>query len=156
MKLSGDSAQEYRFDLIVKLRGEGRTQQSIAQLAQCSQCWVSKVLRRSKSSAGAPLTVSHALGHSCRLSDSDLEKLKSMLVEGAIKYDFPTDNWTRERIAELIQSQFKVTYHVSHLSKLMRKIGFSLQKPKHRSYRKDDEAVAQWLSETLPALKKSA
>jgi transposase len=155
MKLSSDSAQEYRFEVIVKLRAEGRTQQSIALLAQCSQCWVSKVLGRSESGDGASLTVSHSLGHSCRLSDLQLETFKSMLVEGALKYDFPTDNWTRERIAELIHTQFKVVYHVSHISKLMRKIGFSLQKPEHRSYRKDDQAVAQWLSETLPALKKS-
>jgi transposase len=155
MKLSSDAAQEYRFDVIIKLRAEGRTQQSIALLAQCSQCWVSKVLRRSHSGDADTLKVSHSLGRVCRLNDSQLESLKSMLVEGALKHDFATDNWTRERIAELIQTQFKVVYHVSHISKLMQKIGFSLQKPEHRSYRKDDQAVAQWLSETLPALKKS-
>lgn len=155
MKLVSEAAQEYRFDVILKLRAEGRTQQSIAELAQCSQCWVSKVLVRAKSVDNRSLKVSHATGQVCRLSDSQLASLKLLLVEGALKHDFATDNWTRERIAELIQTQFSVVYHVSHISKLMQKIGFSLQKPEHRSYRKDDQAVAQWLSETLPALKKS-
>ena len=70
-------------------------------------------------------------------------------------HGFETDNWSRERIAELIKKQFGQNYHVSHMSKLMQKIGFSLQKPKTKSYRKEEQAAIKWKEEELPSLKKS-
>jgi hypothetical protein len=85
MKLSGESAQAYRIALIFKLRAEGGTQESIAALVQCSQCWVSKVLHRADSpdsDSVNPLKVGHALGQPCHLSDLQLESLKLMLCEG--------------------------------------------------------------------------
>lgn len=156
MRFKEDTAIEYRFGLIIRLYEEGRSQQSIAQLTQCSQSWVSKVLDRHRTSGATGIKVKgKAPGNSPRLSKAHLEALKTLLVEGALKHGFETDNWSRERIAQLIKNKFGVSFHVSHISKLVRQIGFTLQKPKTRSYRKDEEAVAAWKQSELPALKKS-
>lgn len=77
-----------------------------------------------------------------------------MLVKGALHYHFPTDNWTRERIAALIEAQFSVRYSAAHISKLMRRLGFTVQKPTRKSFKKNATAVTKWQQEPLPELKK--
>lgn len=156
MELTGNQAKEYRFELMLKLREEGKTQKAIAILTQCSQSWVSQVLKRYKTLGAKGLKVKgKAKGNESKLTKADLSTLKEGLLEGALHHGFETDNWSRERIAELIKTQFGQSYHVSHMSKLMKKIGFSLQKPKTKSYRKDEQAGISWREEQLPALKKS-
>lgn len=157
MRLKADTATEYRFSLIVRLHEEGRSQKSIANLTECSQSWVSKVIQRHRQHGAAGLKIKgKAPGNAPRLSKAQLETLRGLLVEGALRHGFETDNWSRERIAQLIKDKFEVTYHVSHMSKLMRQIGFTLQKPHAKSYRKDEQSVAEWKQSELPALKKSS
>jgi transposase len=156
MELKGDQAKEYRFGLILKLSKEKKSQKAIAELTGCSQGWVSKVLKRYKGKSAEAIKVKgKPKGNESRLTRADFLALEERLLEGALHHGFETDNWSRERIAELIKTQFGTSYHVSHISKLMQKIGFSLQKPKTKSYRKDEQAVVKWKENELPAIKKS-
>lgn len=142
--------------MIVRLSTEGKSQKAIAALVQCSQGWVSEVLKRHRLLGPSGLKVKgKAPGKVPKLSAEQLEGLKVLLVAGALSHGFATDNWSRDRIAQLIKDKFGVVFHVSHMSKLVRQIGFTLQKPKTRSYRKDQGAVEAWKGSVLPDLKKS-
>jgi len=155
MRLKGDSAVEYRFELIIKLHKEGKKQQQIADLAGCSQPWVSKVLHRYKAKGKGGLKIKgKARGKKALLSSVQLRRLKTLLLNGALHQGFATDNWTRARIANTIEQHFSVHYRAAHISKLMRRIGFSLQKPKRISFKKDQKQVIKWKEQTLPQLKK--
>jgi transposase len=155
MRLRSDASVEFRFELMVKLHREGRSQTEIANLLNCSQSWVSKFLKRYRAEGQAALKIRQgARGQVARLSKEQVKSLAQMLLKGALHYHFATDNWTRERIAHLIEQQFSVVYHPSHISKVMRRLGFTLQKPRRRSFKKDAAAVERWRSETLPQLKK--
>lgn len=156
MRLKGNASTEYRFELIVRLSQEGRSQKSIAELLDCDQSWVSRVLKRHVEQGQAGLKVRiPAQKRPSRLSKEQLGDLSEMLLQGALAHGFATDNWTRERMAELVLKHFEVSYHPAHMSKLMRKIGFTVQKPKTRSYRKDEQSVSDWREKQLPELKKS-
>ena len=156
MKLKEIAAQEFRFRTIVELKESGHTQKAISELVGCSQAWVSKVLKRYLTQGEQGLKIKgKAPGATPKLTESQFSKLKTMLLKGALIYGFETDNWTRERIAKLIADKFSVQYHPAHISRIMKKLGFSLQKPKSKSYRKDDQKVVKWKKEELPALKKS-
>lgn len=156
MRLKGTPAQEFRFQTIVRLKEQGKSQIEIAHLVNCSQCWVSKILKRHATEGEKGLKVKgKAPGKKPGLTKANLEQLKSYLQQGALHYGFPTDNWTRERIAQLIKRQFGVSHHPAHISRIMKKIGFSRQKPRARSYRKDDQEVKEWKEKKLPSLKKS-
>ena len=156
MRLSTTSAQEFRNRTLVELYESGKTQKEIASLMDCSQAWVSKVLRRYRiEGPKGLLSKGKAKGATSKLTILQLENLKQLLLEGALNHGFVTDNWTRERIAALILKKFEVSYHPAHISWVMRKIGYSKQKPITHSYRKDKEAVEEWKTKTLPALKKS-
>ena len=155
MKIRSCSVQEFRWRTIIKLHELGKGQKEIAQIVDCDQFWVSKVLKRYKSyGLESFLTKGKARGVPTKLNDQALERLSSMLIKGSLFYGFETDNWTRARIATLIQDKFSVSYHPAHITRLMRKMGFSLQKPKTRSYRKDDLQVFKMEKRAITSIKK--
>ncbi len=61
---------------------------------------------------------------------------------------------TCERVAEVIRKEFGVSYHPAHVSRLVRKLGLSLQKPMRRANQRDEEAIERWKEERWPSLKK--
>jgi len=70
-----------------------------------------------------------APGRPPKLSDKDRTRLEKLLLKGARSAGFATDLWTCPRIAELIQDRFGVCYHVDHIGRLLRTMGWSPQKP---------------------------
>jgi putative transposase len=52
-----------------------------------------------------------------------------MLRRGARACGFETDRWTQARIQRVIEREFGVTYHPKHIGRLMKALGWSVQKP---------------------------
>lgn len=90
----------------------------------------------------------------CRLSKPQQTKLKRLLRAGPRKAGFATDLWTLPRVAELVKRELGVSYHPSHLGRLLHALGFSCQKPQRRSKEQDPKAVKVWREEKWPAIKK--
>ncbi|MFC1530037.1 winged helix-turn-helix domain-containing protein [Gemmatimonadota bacterium] len=79
-----------------------------------------------------------------------------MLLKGARIAGFPTDLWTCPRVVKVIQKQFGVSYHVDHVGRVLRSLGFSPQKPQRRAAERDEEVIQGWIREEwAPAKKKS-
>ena len=64
--------------------------------------------------------------------------------------------WTREMIREVIRREFGVSLSVVSVGRLLGKLGLSPQRPLHRAYQQDPEAVERWKSETYPAIRAQA
>ena len=47
-----------------------------------------------------------------------------------------------------------VSYHPAHVSRLLRRLAWSVQKPIQRASQRDEAAIAAWQTERWPALKK--
>jgi len=90
------------------------------------------------------------------MTDEQRSRLGKVLLEGAEAHGFSTDLWTLPRIAELIERLFGVHYHPGHVWKVMRKLGWSLQRPTTRARERDEEAIAAWRRRDWPRLKKGA
>jgi transposase len=67
----------------------------------------------------------------------------------------PRSVWTTERVAELIKQQFGVSYHPAHMSRLLKRIKYSVQQPIERASQRDEQAIATWKEQRWPELKKS-
>ncbi len=76
-------------------------------------------------------------GRPPRLDVAQREQLVACLLAGAEASGFPTPLWTCPRVAELIRRRFKVRYHVDHVGRLLRGLGFSPQKPERRARGRD-------------------
>lgn len=156
MRLQTKEAQEFRLQQICALNEEGYEQTEIAQMLNCTQSWVSQVLRRAaiEGTANLKAKVSQA-GNTAALQSEQLAELGLVLQAEARAAGFATDGWTQRRIAAVILERYGVRHHPSHISRLLAKIGFTRQKPLRRDYRHDASAVETWRTATLPQLKKS-
>lgn len=89
-----------------------------------------------------------------RLSKPQQATLRRLLRAGPRKAGFDTDLWTLPRVAELVRRELGVSYHPSHLGRLLHTLGFSCQKPERRSREQDPKAVTTWQEEKWPEIKK--
>lgn len=92
----------------------------------------------------------------CRLSPEQQEKLLEMLKDGAEKHGYQGDIWTQARVGELIMRNFGVQYHLNHVGKLLKKLGWSWQKPILRATQRKENEIREWRENRWPAIKKSS
>ena len=64
--------------------------------------------------------------------------------------------WTSKVVKEYIATNFDIDYARSTIRDLMRKLGFSSQKPNRLSYKRDDQKISRWPNETYSELRKRA
>jgi transposase len=88
------------------------------------------------------------------LSETDLKRLEEGLKRGAEAVGYETNLWTLERVAELIERDLGVKYHAGHVSWLLKKLGWSCQRPTGRALERDEPAIKQWKKRRWPELKK--
>lgn len=112
--------------------------------------WKSSFLKAGKNAIKAK----PAPGRPPRLDTRGKRKLERELLRGAQQAGYPTDLWTCPRIAKLVRQQFKVEYHVHHIPRLLRSLGWSPQKPEKRARERDEKVVQKWIKEDWVRIKK--
>lgn len=90
-----------------------------------------------------------------KVDSADLQRVEKALLKGAIANGFPNDLWTLARVADVIERETGVRYHEAHLSKVLRAMGWSRQKPARRAIERDEEAIETWKKDRWPAIKKA-
>ena len=111
-------------------------------------------MKRARQGGVEALKRQPAPGATPRLSEEQRAKVPELLERGAEAYGFRGEVWTCARVAEVIRREFGVLYHPAHVSRLVRKLGLSLQKPVRRANQRDEEAIERWKEERWPSLKK--
>ena len=96
-----------------------------------------------------------SLGRPPQVSEAQCAELGKMLVEGALAQGFATELWTLPRVARLIKQRFGIAYSTGHIWHLLRRLGFSCQKPARRAIQRDEAAIERWKRRRWPALKKT-
>ena len=94
------------------------------------------------------------VGPKSKLTDRQRRQLGQLLLQGARTHGYRTELWTLKRIGELIERHFGVTYEASAVWRVLRRMGWSCQKPERRARERDDEAIAQWRAKDWPRIKK--
>lgn len=89
-----------------------------------------------------------------RLTDRQRRKLVTVLKRGARKNGYATELWTLERVAEVIEKHFDVSYHPGHVWRVLRSLGWTSQKPERRARERNEEAIAAWRANEWPRIKK--
>lgn len=138
-----------------QLKDQGWPQTKIAQALGLPQGWVSRTLKKYRLDGPAGLTWRKPAGPAPRLTDEQVAYLVDELNKGAIHHGFSGQVWTRPRVNELIKRFFGVSYDPSQIGRLLKRVGWSRQKPQRQARQQDKQAVEQWQNEVLPALKKS-
>jgi transposase len=90
-----------------------------------------------------------------KLSERQREEVVTELERGPLTHGYPTDMWTLARVAEVIAATTGVSYHPGHVWRILRQMGWSRQRPARRAVERDDEAIARWVAEDWPRVKKT-
>ena len=94
------------------------------------------------------------LGRPRQLDTEQERELGKVLMAGALAAGYPTELWTLPRVGKLISKRFEVEYSIGHLWHLLRRLGFSCQKPEKRAIQRNEAEITRWKRHTWPALKK--
>lgn len=157
MRPTGTAADlEARRRRAIKLLAEGWMIKDVAAAVGASRQSVStwKKLAGTRGEGAKALAAVPQHLPQCRLSTSERSKLIRLLRVGPRKSGFNSDLWTLPRVTALIDQTFGVSYHSTHVGRLLHSLGFSCQKPERRSKEQDPEAVRVWRETKWPAIKK--
>jgi transposase len=137
-----------------ELSQAGWSQAAIAQALGVTPGAISQWLKRAREGGVTALYRRKAAGPKPRLNREQLARLPELLAGGAEGYGFRGDIWTRARVAEVIWREFGVRYTPTHVGRILRACGWSLQKPIRRARQRDEQAIGRWQQERWPEVKK--
>lgn len=145
---------EKRRQLAVRLLKSGKSPAAVARAVSASRSSVQRWQEAYEQEGDAGLKAKPIPGRPARLTAKQQARFVEILEQGSLKAGYTTDLWTLDRIAQVLQKRFAVTYHPSHVWRLLHSLGWSCQKPEGRPVQRDDAAIAQWKRYRWPWIKK--
>lgn len=149
-------ALQARRDQAARLFADDVAQAEVARRVGVTPSAVCRWHRIWKRKGAEGLRVKGRWGPSPQLTPAQGLRLGAVLLEGAQASGYSTDLWTLPRVAEVIDVLFGVRFHPGHVWRVLRGLGWSVQRPTTRARERDEEAIARWSREEWPRLKKSA
>ena len=135
-------------------RGEA-TQAEVAHALKVSRVTAMRWHQAWRKRGGRGLDLAECLGRPTQLRARDLERIDRRLRKGAQAQGYETDLWTLQRVVDVIEEMTDVRYHVGHVGRVLRRMGWSLQRPTTRARERDEDAIQQWAKVRWPELKKT-
>jgi transposase len=94
-------------------------------------------------------------GRRPKVADDQLGAIEQALLEGALAHGFPTEVWTLERIAVVIQGLTGVALSSPSVWRLLRgRLGWSVQRPARQAKERDEDAIQHWVAHEWPMIKR--
>lgn len=94
-------------------------------------------------------------GRKRRLSKQQVLQIQKELLTGAMAHGYSTDLWTLPRVAQVIERTTAVRYHPGHVWRVLRQMGWSLQRPTLRAKERDEQKIRLWKRRTWAKVKKT-
>ncbi|AVH60877.1 transposase [Streptomyces dengpaensis] len=93
-------------------------------------------------------------GSDCRLGPHLQAKLAGWLDEGPAAQGWADDQvWTAARVRTLIGRKFHLSYSVSAVTRLLHRMGYSVQMPARPAVERDEDAITAWREVTWQEVK---
>lgn len=138
----------------VAMHESGMSQREIAGVLNVSAMAVNKWLRAYRDAGVAGLCARPHPGAKARLSVAQMQLIPEYLSHGAEAYGFRGDVWTCARVGHAIKQEFDVQYSKSHVSRLLKALKWTPQRPIERARQRDEVAIDDWRNRVWPDLKK--
>ena len=72
------------------------------------------------------------------------------------QFKFPYGLWTLSLIGKLIEREFGKSLSLASVSRVMKLLGFTVQKPLYQAWQQDPVLVRRWETETYPEIRAEA
>ena len=141
--------------MAIRLNAQGHTAGDISRLLNVHRSSATLWLQHWMEFGLEGLLEGQRSGRPSALDEKEQSELHDILESGPIAYGFSSGVWTSPMIAQVIAKEFGVEYHPGHVRKLLHSLGFSVQRPRKKLARADEEKQSRWRRYTLPRLKKT-
>ena len=136
------------------LNHEGKTSGDIANIIKTPRSRVSEWLKNYEYYGYEGLLEGYRPGRPAQLIAQQISVLCDIIDSGPVAYGFLSGVWTSPMIARVVEQEFGVSYHPGHVRRLLRQLGFSVQRPRRALARANPEKQDRWHRYTYPSLKK--
>jgi transposase len=140
----------------VKLRQAGWKQKDIAAALDVSPMAVSYWIRKMETEGIKSLRAHPHTGRPAALSCEQKELIPDFLSHGPEAYGFRGDIWTCRRVKKVIEWEFGVSYHRSHIARLLKVLRWTPQQPIERAAQRDEAEIDRWRTQTWFEIQKRA
>jgi transposase len=137
-----------------KLAEQGWKQKAIAIALDVSKGAVSQWLKVSKEEGRFGLLARAHTGRPPELANEEKRLIPDYLSHGAESYGFQGEVWTCQRVHKMIEIEFGVSYHKSHVARLLKELKWTPQQPVERATQRNEEAIADWRKHVWSDMKK--
>jgi transposase len=133
----------------------GKRQVDVAAKLGVSAQTASRWFRVWEQGGRAALAGAGRAGRARRLTEVQLSEVEAALAKGPRANGFPTEMWTLARVAEVIEAVTGVRHSQTQTWTILRqRLGWSRQRPARRAVERDEAAIATWVKEDWPRIKK--
>lgn len=155
-KLTHEQSEYIRIQAVKAVRQKNQSPEDVIKTFGLHRSNIYKWLEKYDANGFGALRSAKSKGPAPKLSLKQKERLANYLLKNPTQLRFEYALWTVPMIVELIAVKFDVLYSGVQVGRLLKKLGFSKQKPLERAYQQDPEKVAEWLKKSYPAIKKEA
>jgi transposase len=138
-----------------KLLAQGVSQAEVARRVGAHRQSVNRWAKALAEGGKTALKHPGRAGRKPLLGPKELKRIGRALKRGPGALGYDTELWTTERVAALIEGETGVRYHPGHVWKILRKMGWSCQRPTGRARERDEKAIAHWKKVRWPEVKKT-
>jgi len=148
------AALERRRMEAARLLRQGLGQSQVARELGVHRQSVSRWARELEESGVRGLRQAQCTGRPPKLSAAQLRDLERALKRGPEVFGYATGLWTAGRVRDLIEYRTGVRYHEDHVWRILRKLGWTCQRPTGRALERDEETIRHWKKVDWPRIKK--
>lgn len=146
---SGNQRTAHR---LIALRRQA-IQDNAARVAQRLHAIILSLEGRTTTEIAGLLKV-HRSGRPSQLTPRQRQQLQDILDSGPVAYGLDTGVWTSPIIGEVIAHEWDVRFHPGHVRKLLRQLGYSVQRPTTKLVQADPTQKLRWVRYRYPHIKK--
>ena len=156
-KLDHKSLETLRLIAVRRVVEDGESPSEVMRSLGLCRTSIYPWLRRHKQQGPAALLLRQAGGPKPKLNGKQRQQVRRWIIgKDPRQYGFDLGLWTRQIVARLIEEQLGVSLKLTAVGRLLASLGITPQKPLRRAYERDPKAVAQWLKEKYPRLRRRA
>lgn len=152
--VGGAKQLERRRQRAIALLKEGQAPVEVARVVGVDRRSVRRWHAAYRRAGTAGLAARPVPGRPSKLTARHRVQLEALLVRGAAASGFESDLWTCPRVADVIRRRFGIRYHVDHIGRVLRALGWTPQRPTRRALERDEEGIRRWIKQDWPRIKK--
>jgi transposase len=156
-KLDHKTSEHLRQQAVQRVREEGESPSAVIKSMGLCRTTIYRWLRAYDQGGMPALDSTKACGPKPKLTVKQKQQVRNWIVgKDPRQYGFDFGLWTRQIIAELIQTRLQITLKLTAVGRLLASLEITPQKPLRRAYERDPKAVSQWVKKDYPKLRQRA